>query len=274
MSTSGTRTSVDLPAEAAEARCTPSRSREARRTIADAEQPVLYVGGGALIGDAMRRSSARRQGRLPVVTTLMGMGAFPERTRSPSAGPACTARPVANYAVQVRLPDRRRRALRRSRDRQAPPFATGRQDDPPRHRPAAIGKLRAVDVPVVGPLAQGREPWRPWPSFVEFRRPQGLAQPDQRVAEVPVSTTRARGPSRRYVIGDTSRPTAKRCSHRRRPAPDVGRAVHRWRRPRQMITSGGLGTMGFGIPAAIGAKAGPRPEATVGLRGRRRSASR
>ena len=67
-----------------------------------------------------------------------------------------------------------------------------------------------------------------------------------------------------HVINDLWRETERRRDrrHRRRPAPDVGSAVYKHDTPRSLITSGGLGTMGFALPAAIGAKIA-RPDAEV-----------
>ena len=70
---------VDLPGWRPPTKVHPLQIREAARAIADARKPVLYVGGGTLNGDACGELlELAEAGSLPVITTLMGKGAFPE----------------------------------------------------------------------------------------------------------------------------------------------------------------------------------------------------
>ena len=135
---------------------------------------------------------------------------------------------------------------------------------------AEISKIRHADIPVVGPLkpvlaeltrelaAKKVEPGRP--SRGCARSPNGASSSRSATASRGRAAEAAEGA--RGAAGADGGPRRRRLDDRRRPAPDVGDAVPECDQPRTFITSGGLGTMGYGIPAAVGAKAA-RPDATV-----------
>ena len=133
--------------------------------------------------------------------------------------------------------------------------------------PAEIGKNVHADVPIVGDAkavitellgALRRDGTRVdemdiWWEYLRGVRdlPAGLRAEERRQ------------PGPQYVIENwDDRGAGRGVRRRRRPAPDVGRAVHQVREAGTWLNSGGLGTMGFAIPAAMGAKFG-RPEAEV-----------
>jgi acetolactate synthase I/II/III large subunit len=260
---------VDLPGWRPPTRGHPRQIGEAAKQIASAERPVLYVGGGTLNADACGELlELAEAGRLPVVTTLMAKSAFPETHELHFGWPGMHGPKWSNLAmnkcdllvaVGARFDDRVTGKLSA--------FAPGATVVHLDIDAAEISKLRRADVPVVGPLKQvladlaaqlGTLPapqTGPWLRQLEAWRD-----------EFPL----------RYGTGDTLKPqrvleTLQRLTAGR---DDViwttGVGQHQmWAMqylrcdvPRTFITSGGLGTMGYGIPAAIGAKAA-RPEATV-----------
>ncbi|TMJ97068.1 MAG: acetolactate synthase large subunit, partial [Actinobacteria bacterium] len=145
---------VDLPGWKPPSRVNARQVQEAARRIAAAEKPVLYVGGGTLNADAcaeLRRLA--ETGRLPVITTLMGKGAFPESHELHFGWPGMHGPKWSNWgmnksdllvAVGARFDDRVTGKLSA--------FAPGATVVHLDVDPAEIGKLRHADVPVVGPL--------------------------------------------------------------------------------------------------------------------------
>ncbi len=232
-----------------------------------ARRPVLYIGGGVISSGACEElRQLARQGNIPVTTTLLGLGAFDE------VGDANLALHMlgmhgsayANYAVQAcdlliaigaRFDDR----------------VTGKLDAFAPHAdvihvdvdPSSIGKSVDVDVPVVGDARSVLTEMLP---MIEHReRAEWLQQIDEWRRRYPFTYNQAEGSIKpQYVIDQISRITDGQAII----TTGVGQhqmwaaQFYRWRMPRQMISSGGLGTMGYGFPAAIGAAIG-RPDRTV-----------
>jgi acetolactate synthase I/II/III large subunit len=262
---------VDLPGWRPPTRVHPLQLREAAERIARAEKPVLYVGGGAINGDAcaelLRLAEA---GRRPVITTLMGKSAFPETHELHFGWPGMHGPKWSNLAmntcdvlvaVGARFDDRVTGKLSA--------FAPGAFVVHLDVDPAEIGKLRAADVPVVGPL---KDVLAQLAEQVERHRAEGARPPDAWLQRI--ESWRGEFPLR-YARGDLLKPqTVVETLQSLVAGEDVvvttGVGQHQmWamqyllcERPRSFITSGGLGTMGYGVPAAVGAKAA-RPEATV-----------
>jgi len=246
---------------------------EAAKAIAEAKQPILYVGGGVLNGEACAvLLELAEAGSLPVVTTLMAKGAFPESHPLWFGHPGMHGSKYANWALNkadlivcagARFDDRVTGKLAA--------FAPGAKVIHLDIDAAEVGKLRQAEIPVVGPLRlalaelagqvrtlRGQNgllpgPWLrqldEWKELYPYRYAGGgEAVKPQLVLE----TLRDLTAGRDDVIWTT------------------GVGQHQmWamqylvcERPRSFITSGGLGTMGYGLPAAIGAKAA-RPDATV-----------
>jgi acetolactate synthase-1/2/3 large subunit len=247
--------------------------REATRLILESRRPVLYVGGGTIRAGAHRelRQLAELTG-IPVVTTLMARGAFPDSHPQHLGMPGMHGTVAAVAGLQksdliislgARFDDRVTGAL--------DSFAPGAKVIHADIDPAEIGKNRAVDVPIVGDCreviadlvaalsaeqAHGNtgdyEGWVKFVAGVKMKYPLGYeAPPDGALAPQYVleRLSKISGPESIYVAG-------------------VGQhqmwATHfiQYENPNTWINSGGLGTMGFAIPAAMGAKVG-RPEATV-----------
>jgi acetolactate synthase I/II/III large subunit len=262
---------VDLPGWRPPHRVHPREVREAAARIAAAERPILYVGGGVLNADACAELRELAEvGRMPVVTTLMAKGAFPESHALHFGWPGMHGAKWSNWAlnkadvvvaVGARFDDRVTGKLSA--------FAPGATIVHLDVDAAEIDKLRHADVPVVGPLKAvlarlGRE-------LAGLRR-DGATEPW--LAQI--RDWRERFPLRYANGGDMLKPQTvlEALQELTADADDVlwttGVGQHQmWamqylqcERPRSFITSGGLGTMGYGIPAAIGAKAA-RPDATV-----------
>jgi acetolactate synthase-1/2/3 large subunit len=238
------------------------------RAIESASRPILYVGGGTINADAGPALLAlAEQAELPVVTTLMAKGAIPEAHELCFGCPGMHGGKWANWALNMadlvvavgaRFDDRVTGRV----DEFAPEATVAHLDIDPRE----IGKVRHADIPLLGSLPDSLRRVR-----AELRRPAPSAT---WVAQL--RNWRQRFPLR-YDSGSPELKPQRvlEClGEILRNHEDVvwttGVGQHQmWAmqyvecpRPRSFITSGGHGTMGFGLPAAIGARAA-RPGATV-----------
>ena len=247
--------------------------REAARLIAKAKQPVLYVGGGVIKADASQELLALAElSGIPVVTTLMARGAFPDSHRLHYGMPGMHGTVAAVAALQrsdllitlgARFDDRVTGRL----DTFAPDAKVIHADIDP----AEIGKNRTVDVPIVGDI---KEVLVELVETMRGDRDSGvLTEPaawvghlDEIRAEYPLGY----GPqsdgslSPEYVIERLSAaagPDAIYCAGVGQHQMWAAQFVH-YEKPRTWLNSGGLGTMGYSVPAAMGAKFG-RPDAEV-----------
>ena len=263
---------VDLPGWKPPSKVHPLQIREAARAIANARKPVLYVGGGTLNGDACAELLQLAEGgTLPVITTLMGKSAFPEDHELHFGWPGMHGPKWSNLAMNTcdvlvaigaRFDDRVTGKLSA--------FAAGATVVHLDIDPAEISKLRDADIPVVGPLAKAVGELA---NEVARHRADGAPAPHAWLEQI--RAWRDEFPLRYGSGGDWLKPQRVVETLQALTAGDdvivtTGVGQHQmWAmqyvqsiRPRSFITSGGLGTMGYGIPAAIGAKAA-RPEATV-----------
>jgi acetolactate synthase I/II/III large subunit len=259
----------DLPGYRPVSRPHAKQIREAARLMTEARRPVLYVGGGVIKAHAAAelRTLAELTGA-PVTTTLMALGAFPDSHPQHLGMPGMHGAVAAVTALQkadliialgARFDDR----------------VTGRIDSFAPHAkivhadidPAEIGKNRTADVPIVGDVKEvmadltaalreaetpGIEAW--WEQLNRWREhyPLGYDLPEdgslspQQVIErigqlAPAGTIYTAGVGQHQMWAAHYVP---------------------FEQPGTWLNSGGLGTMGYAVPAALGAKAG-RPEATV-----------
>jgi acetolactate synthase-1/2/3 large subunit len=262
----------DLPGWRPPRRVNARQVAAAADAVARADKPVLYVGGGVLnAGACAELLELADTARAPVVTTLMAKGAFPETHELFFGWPGMHGPKWSNWAmntcdllvaVGARFDDRVTGRLSA--------FAPGATVVHLDIDSAEIGKLRAADIPVVGPLgevlagmtaqlrARGDAP----------RTAAWLHQLAEWRDEFPLRYSRNGGATLKpQTVLETLRDlTAGRDD----VVWTTGVGQHQmWamqylvcNRPRTFVTSGGLGTMGYGLPAAVGAKAA-RPDATV-----------
>jgi len=243
----------------------------AAAALATAERPILYVGGGVLNAHATDELLALAEAaRLPVVTTLMAKSGFPETHELFAGWPGMHGPKWSNWAlnkadlivaVGARFDDRVTGKVSA--------FAPGATVVHLDIDAAEISKIRHADIPVVGPLkgvlAELAKLVKP--DLVEGRTEPWLRQIDEWRTQFPLryrEDDSVLKPQR--VLESLQALTAGRDDI----VWTTGVGQHQmWAmqyllcdRPRTFISSGGLGTMGYGIPAAVGAKAA-RPDATV-----------
>jgi len=246
--------------------------KDAAALIAQSSKPVFYVGGGVIKANASKelKQLAELVGA-PVVTTLMALGSFPDSHPQHFGMPgmhgtvgAVTALQKADLLITLgaRFDDRVTGKLST--------FAVNAKVIHADIDPAEIGKNRYADVPVVGDLkhtiaalipalktefAKGRADLAPWLAAMNKLRatyPLGYDTPKdgslspQYVIERISAIT---GPEAIYVAGVGQ--------HQMWAAQFV-----KYENPRTWLNSGGLGTMGYAVPAAMGAKVGA-PDTTV-----------
>ncbi|MBX7450259.1 acetolactate synthase large subunit [Mycolicibacterium sp. 3033] len=240
--------------------------REAAKMIAAARKPVLYVGGGIIRGEASEQlmELAELTG-IPVVTTLMARGAFPDSHPQNLGMPGMHGTVAAVAALQrsdllialgTRFDDRVTGKL----DSFAPEAKVIHADIDP----AEIGKNRHADVPIVGDVkavisdliealrrdsglgATPLDNWREYLSGIQQTYPLSYGpQSDGSLSPEYVIETLGKiaGPDAIYVAGVGQ--------HQMWAAQFI-----KYEKPKTWLNSGGLGTMGYAVPAAMGAKMG------------------
>jgi acetolactate synthase-1/2/3 large subunit len=252
----------------------PRMIKEAARLMAESRRPVIYAGGGILKARAAEalRELVELTG-IPVVTTLMARGAFPDSHE------LCLGMPGmhGNYTAITSLQKADLLIALGSRfdDRVTGKVSSFAPDAKIIHvdiDPAELGKVRRPDVPIVGDCRLVIEEL-----VAAVRALDGGAQPDRSAwmgqvrewqKEFPLTyeqSWEADGPLKpQYVLEQLRDSTPDDCIL----ASGVGQhqmwASQYWQfdHPYTWINSGGLGTMGFSVPAAIGAKVG-RPDRMV-----------
>lgn len=236
----------------------------AAKAINESQRPVLYVGGGVVIAGAVQdlRDLAHK-GKIPVTTTLMAMGAFDERDPLAMQMLGMHGSATANYAVQES--DCLIAVGARFDDRVTGDVATFAPAAKIIHidiDPASISKTVQVGIPVVG---DAKDILPKLTALIE--------QVDRSEWLTKVAKWKAEHPFRYDPDGDIKPQEViellgEMTDHDAIVATGVGQhqmwaaQFYGWRRARQIITSGGLGTMGYGCPSAIGAQFG-NPGTTV-----------
>ena len=242
----------------------PRQIAKAAELIRDAERPMIYAGGGVVLSEAseeLRKLAINTH--IPTTVTLMGLGAFPETHELAMEMPGMHGSCCANYAftdadlvvaIGARFDDR----------------VTGKLDvfSPKSQKvhididPSCIGKNVWVDVPIVGdaknvlrelnkrvdrktdiePWLRQIDDWKTKYPF-EYRQKGDKIMPQYVIEEI-------------YNLYSDAMVTADVGQHQMWAAQ-----YFKFTEPRQWLNSGGLGTMGFSMPAMIGAQIG-RPDKT------------
>ncbi len=241
--------------------------RKAAEMLLAARRPILYSGGGVIMGNGSAQlTELAKLLNLPVTNTLMGLGAFPGTDRQFVGMPGMHGSYTANLtmhhsdlilAVGARFDDR----VVNNPDN----FCTGAKVIHIDIDPASISKTIKADVPIVGPvdsvltelLAAVRElghtkanpallaswwkqidEWRGEGRQYPFDEGDGVIIKPQRAVEVLMEVTKGDA----YVCSDVGQHQMFASQY------------YRFNKPNRWINSGGLGTMGFGLPAAMGIK--------------------
>ncbi|CAD5378777.1 acetolactate synthase III, large subunit [Pseudomonas sp. OF001] len=240
--------------------------RKAAEMLLAAKRPVLYSGGGVIMGNASAPlTELARMLNLPVTNTLMGLGGYPGSDRQFLGMLGMHGSYTANLtmhhadvilAVGARFDDRVING--------APKFCPNAKIIHIDIDPASISKTIKADVPIVGPVDSvltemvailkeiGQKPnqealasW--WKQIEEWRGNRGLFPYDkgdgsiikpQTVIETLYEVTRGDA----FVASDVGQHQMFAAQY------------YRFDKPNRWLNSGGLGTMGFGLPAAMGAK--------------------
>ena len=265
---------VDLPGWKPPHKVHPRQIREAAKAIAEAQRPIVYAGGGVLNADACAElRTLVDSAHLPAVVTLMGKSCLPDSHPLNYGPPGMHGSKYANWALNkadlviaigARFDDRVTGKVSA--------FAPGAKVIHFDIDAAEVGKIREAEIPVVGPLKL---------ALAQLVDELGAVTADREPAHVPwlrqLEDWRHQYPYRYAKSDGTLKPQTAVEALRDLAASTEGDVVwttgvgqhQMWAmqylvcdQPRSFITSGGLGTMGYGLPAAIGAKAA-RPDATV-----------
>jgi acetolactate synthase-1/2/3 large subunit len=258
----------DLPGYRPEVKLDEEAVARAVELISQSERPILYVGGGTLKSRASGELLAfAERTRIPVVTTLMARGAFPDSHDQHLGMPGMHGMYPAVTAIQncdllislgARFDDRVTGKIST--------FAAGAKVIHVDIDPAEFNKVRHADVAIQSNVAAALRAWdassaQPRPLDAWWRQIHLWQEQYPLAFDEPELV----GPLRpQHVIESI----AKRAEPGTIVTAGVGQhqmwAAQHWKyeEPGTFINSGGAGTMGFGVPAAIGAKVG-RPDKTV-----------
>ncbi len=229
------------------------------KAIEKSDSPIIYAGGGIILSGASAELTAfARKSNIPVTTTLMGLGTFPEDDSLSLGMLGMHGTAYANHAVQdsdliiaigARFDDR----------------VTGRIDDfAPTATivhididPSSVSKNVQVDIPVIGDAKTvlkelvkhvKKKPYAAWHKTINSWKRQ-----------LPLKYASDKKLRPQYIIEEIYELTKDKDVI---ISTEVGQnqmwaaQYYTYTKPRTWISSGGLGTMGYGFPAAIGAKVG------------------
>ncbi|MDJ0690446.1 MAG: biosynthetic-type acetolactate synthase large subunit [Xenococcaceae cyanobacterium MO_188.B32] len=266
---------VKLPGYRPTVKGNPRQINAAIELIRASERPLLYVGGGAIAANAHEQlQKLAEHFQIPVTTTLMGLGSFDEHHPLSVGMLGMHGTAYANFAVSecdlliavgARFDDR----------------VTGKLDEFASRAkvihididPAEVGKNRAPEVPIVGDvdrvlkqiwqrieelnLDRDKERTKPW--LVKINRwredyPLVVPRPDNSLSPQEVIVELADLAPHAYYTTDVGQ-------HQMWAAQFLKNGPRRW------ISSAGLGTMGFGMPAAMGAKVALPEEEVICISG-------
>jgi acetolactate synthase-1/2/3 large subunit len=236
----------------------PGQIKRAVKMVSESKRPVIYAGGGVILsGAAKELKEFAEKINSPVTMTLLGLGSFPGNHELSLGMLGMHGTGYANHAVQncdlliaigARFDDR----------------VTGKIDEFAPHAkvihididPSAISKSVAVDVPIVGDVKCVLE------EFLKI-----VHRPHDKEWTEKILEWKQKHPLN-YKMDDRLRPQyviQQICEATKGEAiiaTDVGQHQmwtaqwYNFMRPRELLSSGGLGTMGYGFPAGIGAKVG------------------
>ncbi|MHC4706488.1 MAG: biosynthetic-type acetolactate synthase large subunit, partial [Planctomycetota bacterium] len=240
------------------------------KAINESKQPVLYVGGGVISANAGEELRAlAEKAHLPVTMTLLGLGSYDQKRPESLDMLGMHGAAYANYAVQecdlliavgARFDDRVTGKLKA--------FAPKAKIIHVDIDPSSISKNVHVDIPVVGDAkvilaelakeVEYRDRKRWFTKITEWKQKFPFRY------ENSTSTVKPQ-----YVVEEICRQTEGKAII----STGVGQnqmwtaQFYKFSRPRQLISSGGLGTMGYGLPAAIGAKVARPDEVVIDIDG-------
>jgi acetolactate synthase-1/2/3 large subunit len=239
--------------------------KNAAELINNAKRPVIYAGGGVVTSDAsaLLRKLAEKA-NIPVTTTLLGLGSFPETHELSLGMLGMHGTQYANLAIMesdviiaigARFDDR----------------VTGKISEFAPHAkiihididPSSVGKNVRVDIPIVGDAKQILK------ELDKVLKPKKHTDWKKEIdawkEKLPLVYKKKKGVvSPQYVIESIREVTKGKAII----STEVGQnqmwvaQFYKFEEPRTLLTSGGLGTMGYGFPAAIGAKVA-RPDMPV-----------
>ena len=242
----------------------PGQLRSLAKLLQEAERPLLFAGGGVVVSraEAFLRQLAEKI-QAPVVTSLTGLGAFPEDNPLSLGMVGLHGKPAANHAIMecdllvglgVRFDDRVTGAI----EKFAPRAKIAHLDIDP----AEIGKNVRVHLPLVGDVSCILQELLPL--LEPGQRPAWLERVKTLRNNYPLTYGRGGAVRPQWVIERLGEMTRGRAII----TTDVGQhqmwaaLFYGYTEPRTFISSCGLGTMGYGLPAAIGA-ALARPDRQV-----------
>jgi acetolactate synthase-1/2/3 large subunit len=235
----------------------PKQIAAAAKAIAASKRPLIYAGGGVISSNAAKElTELAIKCKISVTTTLMGRGVFPDTNELSLGMLGMHGTVYANYAVQecdlliaigARFDDRVTGHIAK--------FAPKAKHIHIDIDPAEIGKNVKIDIPIVGDIktvlkelvlkAEAPDAHGPWrEQILEWKK------------KYPLSYKKNGGIKPEYVIEQIYEITKGDAII----TTEVGQhqmwasMYYKFTKPRTFITSGGLGTMGYGLPAAIGAQ--------------------